>query len=258
MVVCSPLSGSTFPVCTSPAGATIITPVDCTATDQADNSSDGDFTVTVEDTTPPDLTAPASITVECNATGGVPSSDPAIQAFLNGASAIDIVDPSPGITNDAPAFCNLGVTTVKFTATDAVGNSSSASPTITVVDTTAPTVTAALVAVGEQDDDEGRFRVEFSCSDICDDEPDVTSAKLNGIDVFNGQIVELDLEEDDEQEVDTDDGVLQIEASSFELVVICEDASGNVGTATATPTFAGDDDDDDDDGDDDDDDDDDD
>ena len=125
---CVSPSGSTFPVGTTPPGATVVTAVNCTATDQADNSTSGSFTVTVQDTTPPALTIPAPITVECNAAGGVPTSDAEIQAWLASPSATDIVDPSPTITDNAPGFCNLGVTTVTFTATDAVGNDTSLSP----------------------------------------------------------------------------------------------------------------------------------
>ena len=113
---------------------------------------------------------------------------------------------------------------------------------MTVVDTTPPAVTAALVPVGPGDDgggdsDEGRFRVEFSCGpDNCDPNP-VVSAKLNGISVTNGQIVELEI--DDETEVEFEYGILEIEAPSFSLVVTCTDASGNEGMATAAPTGLG-------------------
>ena len=95
------------------------------------------------------------------------------------------------------------------------------------------------------DDDEGRFQVTFGCADECDPDAGVTSATLNGIEVTNGQVVELEL--DDEEDADFDDGVLEIEAPSFELVVVCEDAPGNVGSATATPRFVTEDDDSDDD-----------
>ena len=71
---------------------------------------------------------------------------------------------------------------------------------------------------GEIDDDKGLFRVEFSCGDTCDENPTITSATLNGVPVTNGQLVQLELD-DDEQEVEEDDGVLEIAASSFELVV---------------------------------------
>jgi hypothetical protein len=63
---------------------------------------------------------------------GIPASSAPVQAFLAVASANDIVDPSPRITNDAPANLPVGATTITFTATDASGNHSSASATLTV------------------------------------------------------------------------------------------------------------------------------
>lgn len=134
----------------------------------------------------------------------------------------------------------LGITSpVTLTVTDDKAASTSCSATVTVVDTTPPTVTAALVPVGEGDDDdddsdEGRFRVEFSCADTCA-AISSTTATLNGIAVVDGQVVELEI--DDETEVEVEDGILEIEAPSFSLDVTCTDAFGNVGTAQATPTL---------------------
>ena len=68
-----------------------------------------------------------------------------------------------------------GDTQVNCTATDAAGNEGSASFTVSVVDTTAPVVTAELVPVpGEVEDDEGLFTALFDCSDICDNNPVLT------------------------------------------------------------------------------------
>ena len=121
---------------------------------------------------------PADITIECSETGGVSHTDPLVQAFLAGVSASDIVDPSPGITNDADGFCELGVNLVTFTATDASGNSSEGVANITVVDTTAPHVRAALVRIGRDrhhdDDDGGWYRARFRCADTCDANPTLT------------------------------------------------------------------------------------
>jgi len=134
------------------------------------------------------------------------------------------------------------VTIVTLTVSDGE-LSDSASATVTVIDDTPPSVTASLVPVASgDDDDEGLFIVEFSASDNCDPNPSV-SAVLNGEPVANGQEVELEI--DDDNEVEFEDGILEIEAPSFELNVTAEDASGNVGTGTATPTFVDDDDDDD-------------
>ena len=156
-------------------------------------------------------------------------------------------DGDPIILDQTPGGpYQFGQTPVSLRVTDSTGLSDICGALVTVVDEEPPVVTAALVPVGEVDDDEGKFRVEFSCSDAVDPDPTITSATLNGIPVQNGQVVELEVEDDEEQQVEEDDGVLEIEAPSFELVVTCEDASGNVGAANATPPFAQDDDDDDD------------
>ena len=130
----------------------------------------------------------------------------------------------------------LGSRTVTLTVMDDSGDFDTCTAMVTVQDTTAPAVTAALVPVGSGDDDEGRFRVVCSCTDNCDPSPALTCT-LNGIAVDNGQIVELEI--DDETEVEREDGILEIEAPSFELVATCTDASGNVGMATAAPTGLG-------------------
>ncbi len=85
------------------------------------------------DTTPPIISCPGNTAIV--GPDGVPVDDERIQTFLNGASATDNCDPEPIITNDAPAVFPPGDTVVTFTATDASGNSSSCSSTVTVVDT---------------------------------------------------------------------------------------------------------------------------
>src|SRR5207244_12909032 len=79
-------------------------------------------TVTVRDTTPPTLTVPAPLVLECNGAGGVAKSDPAITAWLASAAASDICDGAT-ITDDAPALfpsgrCAGSPTTRTFTAAD--------------------------------------------------------------------------------------------------------------------------------------------
>ena len=232
-VSCSPESGSTFPLTE--------TEVECTAEDDAGNGGSTSFTVTVVDTTPPDVTAPQPLIVECSSLGGTPTSAQQIQDWLASASAEDIVDGPVSVTNDlAPGLCAVGVTkTVNFSATDAAGNPpGTASSSITVIDTLGPTATAWFVPI-DVDDDEGTFQLKWTCSDTCDDTPTVTSATLNGISVSQGQVVELEL--DDEMEWEWDDGILEIEASSFLLEVTCTDDSGNETTSSASPIFVSDD-----------------
>ncbi len=84
---------------------------------------------------PPVLTIPGDVTVE--ATGTL------TPVSIGTATAVDDIDPSPVISNDAPAGgFPVGTTEVTWTATDNNGNSSSAIQNITVGDTTSPVVTA--------------------------------------------------------------------------------------------------------------------
>jgi hypothetical protein len=133
--------------------------------------------------------------------------------------------------NPTVAFPGTGSFDVDLEVSDGMLTATCNAP-VTVVDTTAPDVTAALIRLNGDDDDDGRFRVEFDCTDVCDASPSITSATLNGIPVSIGQVVEL--EKDDDREVGFDDGILQIEARSFELLVSCEDA---MTTTTMTTTM---------------------
>jgi len=109
------------------------TTVTWAATDTSGNSASATQTVTIIDTTMPNITAPDPITVEAT------SADSNIVELGNPVYS-DLVD-IPSISNNAPAFFPLGETTVTWTATDTSGNSASATQTITVVDTTVPELT---------------------------------------------------------------------------------------------------------------------
>lgn len=128
-VDCTPASGSTFSL-----GITTVT---CTATDDAANSSSAMFTITVQDTTAPTLTnMPANRTVEATRAAGA-------VVLFSLPTATDLVDPTPTVqcTPVSGSTFSLGSTTVICTATDDAANSSSATFTITVRDTIAPTLT---------------------------------------------------------------------------------------------------------------------
>ncbi|MBI4291693.1 MAG: phytase [Betaproteobacteria bacterium] len=97
-----------------------------------------------------------------------------------------------------------------------------------------PKATAALVAAGKVEDDEGRFRVRAACTGNAD--AGVTSfVRLNKIPVGNGQTLKLEL--DDQIKVKKKRDYLEVKAPEFRLLVACRDAAGNVQTATATPQF---------------------
>jgi hypothetical protein len=135
-----------------------------------------DYKATVSftpDTTPPVVTAPAPLTVECNTTGGVLSTDPGIQAWLSSASAVDNIDGSLSVSHDLTAgLCAVGTTkTVTFSATDAAGNIGSATSTITVVDTTAPSISSVAATPNVLWPPNHKMvpvSVLLSVSDVCD------------------------------------------------------------------------------------------
>lgn len=124
-VSCSPASGSTFPLGT--------TPVTCAATDAAGNTATGSFSVTVVDTTPPEITTPTEITV------GEVTADGAVVEY-SGQSAVDLVDgPVPvSCEPESGSRFDLGENTVTCQAADSRGNSATKTFTITVKDTTGP------------------------------------------------------------------------------------------------------------------------
>jgi hypothetical protein len=116
-----------------PVGTTKVT---CTAKDYSNNTSTRWFIVSVSDTTPPVVTVPASFSVEGNTLGG------ANVDYLNSVTATDIVDGTKIVgCLPAPGTFKLGATVVTCTTTDTARNIGSASFTVTVVDTTVPTMT---------------------------------------------------------------------------------------------------------------------
>ncbi len=80
------------------------------------------FTVTVRDTTRPNLIVPAARSVYATTPTGIPNTVSGVVSFLSAASATDIVDGSPVITNNAPSFLPVGNLTITFVARDFSGN----------------------------------------------------------------------------------------------------------------------------------------
>jgi hypothetical protein len=111
-----------------------LTTVTCTAADDAGNTSSATFAITVEDTTAPTLGAvPADLTIEATGPAGA-------TAAFSSPTALDAVDLTPSLTCDAlsGSIFPLGLTTVTCTAADDAGNTSSATFSVTVRDTTPP------------------------------------------------------------------------------------------------------------------------
>jgi hypothetical protein len=124
---CEPVAGEVLPVGT--------TKVTCSVTDSGGLTTSASFDVTVTNTAP-NLTVPASFTVEGNTTGGWTA-----DWSGTGVSATDPEDnPDPTPTCDPPAgrVVPLGLNSVSCSVSDSAGASATGGFEVMVVDTTDP------------------------------------------------------------------------------------------------------------------------
>ncbi|NUR32406.1 MAG: HYR domain-containing protein [Gemmatimonadaceae bacterium] len=121
--------GPIAPTCTAPSGSTFplgVTTVSCTATDAAGNSASASFMVNVVDTQAPTISAPTPITVDATSPAGAVVTVPA-------PNATDVVGVALATCGSgAPSTFPIGTTNVTCTASDAAGNVSTATTTVTV------------------------------------------------------------------------------------------------------------------------------
>lgn len=127
-VSCSPASGSTFALGT--------TPVSCSATDARGNSASGSFNVTVQDTTPPTITLFSRLPAANG--NGWNNSDVAVTW-----SCTDLVGVVSALVSQTVSTEGAGQSATG-TCTDTSGNSASATVNDINIDKTAPTVSASV------------------------------------------------------------------------------------------------------------------
>ena len=93
------------------------------------------------DTSAPVISAPDSISVAAQSSAGTSANSAVISDFLNAVSALDNVDGTVAVSNDAPALFPLGLTNVTFSASDRAGNNAQqVTRTVTVFDADAPVI----------------------------------------------------------------------------------------------------------------------
>lgn len=124
-----PISGSTFPIG--------ITDIEFTATDASGNTTVCSFTITLTESTTPEIICPADIVV---------SNDPgdcgAIVTYTPPEGTDNCPNPTTALTAGlgSGAFFPVGITTESYEVVDLSGNVASCSFTVTVNDTEAPAV----------------------------------------------------------------------------------------------------------------------
>lgn len=123
-VSCTPTSGSTFPL-----GITVVT---CSATGASGMTAHASFTVRVQDTRPPRISQPPDLTLAATGPSGVQVAYPGPLASDTGGPANPTVTCIPGSGSAFP----VGTTVVNCSATDAAGNTASATFNVTIVETT--------------------------------------------------------------------------------------------------------------------------
>ena len=179
---------------------------------------------------------PAPIVVEQTSLAGTPVVVPL-------PTATDNCDTDVTITSDSPGVFPLGVTVVTFTAEDDAGNVDTAMTTVTVVDTTAPTIGAAAADPNSLWPRNHKLRpvvISVDVTDICDASVDCQIVSVTSNEPINGLgdgntapdfVVTGDLTVD-----------LRAEASGpgsgriYTITVQCTDDSGNSATSEVTVT----------------------
>ena len=102
------------------------------STDNAGNTEAAHTVYIPVDTTPPVITVPANVTKE--ATG------PQTIVSLGTANATDAVDGQVTVTDNATSSYPVGSTIIQYSASDLAGNTANAYQSVTITDTTPPTL----------------------------------------------------------------------------------------------------------------------
>ncbi|HUS73198.1 MAG TPA: lamin tail domain-containing protein, partial [Sedimentisphaerales bacterium] len=205
--------------------------------DKAGASDTEDVTIAVEDSTPPVITCPPDITLECPADTNVSATGSAAASDTCGSVTVGHSDTWE------PACGNTGTLTRTWTAIDDCGNSSSCAQTITVIDTTPPTINTLSVTPGVLWPPSHKMvevDVTADFHDLSDPEPVCRIVNVTSNEPVNS-IGDGSTEPDWEI---TGDLTVSLRAESagtgtgrlYTLHIECTDTCGNIATATVEVT----------------------
>src|SRR5262249_13436868 len=191
--------------------------------------------VTVVDTTPPSVTAPATAQAECTGPAGTP-------VDIGQATATDACDASPDISNNAPQLFPLGTTTVIWSAIDDSNNVGHATQQVKVADTTPPDLTVQLAptVLWPPDHKLVTITATITVSDTCDPHPTIRLVSITSNEPDNG-LGDGDQPDDIQAVFDTDDRVFLLRSERgglgggrvYTVTYEASDASGNKTTRQA-------------------------
>ncbi|MGZ5434773.1 MAG: HYR domain-containing protein [Pyrinomonadaceae bacterium] len=220
----------------------------------AGNTATTQFTITVKDTTAPSISCPSNIEV---------SNDPGLCSAVvdpGTATATDNCDGTPTIagtrSDNQPlnAPYPVGVTIITWSATDDAGNTSSCNQSVTVNDTTAPTVTAPPDSSASADANcqapVPNYAAGSTAADNCDSSVTVTQTPAAGTMVGKGSHTVTVTATDDAGNQSSDTVVFTVNDNTAPTITCpanittgtdpntCS-ANVNPGTATATDNCDG-------------------
>jgi len=207
-----------------------------TATDECGNSSSCVQIITVVDTTPPVITCPMRVTLECPADTSVEANGSATAGDACGTVTITHSDQWQ------PSCGNTGTLTRTWMATDECGNSSSCVQIITVVDTTPPEFALSVTPTVLWPPSHKMVLIipTWTVSDDCVPSPEVS---LVGIVMNEGDDIIGDGHTSDDIQVDSDGSIyLRAERSGtgndriYTITYQAVDDCGNATVRSATVT----------------------
>ncbi len=231
-------SGSDFPV-----GITTVT---YRATDSANNQAEKSFTVTVQDSREPVITAPnitrqtdsnkATATVTFTVTANDTTDGSITPVWFSSSPTLDLKSGS-----DFP----IGITTVTYRATDSTGNQAEKSFTVTVEDRQKPEINVPSDITVDAEDKKATARVEFTganaatATDNSGNTPTLTYSPASGFDFPLGLTTVTVTATDGDNNKATATFKVIVEDKQHP-VIIADDITVNAenNKATATVTFA--------------------